>query len=477
MVASAISLLVIPRFQDMRSYPNPWDQDEAVYLETARAITLGHPLYKPTFCAQPPVTPEILALGFRLFGDSVETGRLVTLLIGCAGLLGASLIAWRLGGGAAAGVAAVALASSYLYARQSWYCEAEAASITFTLLGMAAALESANRRSSLWAGASGALFAVGAMSKLLVVPLAAPAVLALALRRDDRGWKFGVDRCTFVSLAFAIVGALAGVLLLAVPHPFAELYEQAIRFHFVKAGNYDRSGNFGVLAHYTLRECGIVFLAAVGLFAGVVTPGQRAMFGWIMVWLASASGFLLTHRPLHPHHVVLLLPALCVLAGVGASAITFNRLWVVVGVAAASLVCIDRDVHGIRFGRDYCVTLAPVRNYERLVNRPMGANAADMIIALREHTKESDWVDTDDPKLAYWAGRAMPPSMCDPSIERIEASFLTFEDAVGGTRSARAVILWRGWLEKIPGFGAWVREHYCSVLAIDEQRILFVKKE
>jgi hypothetical protein len=467
-------MLVVPRLIDLDSYPNPWDQDEAVFLATAHAVHNGSPLYQPTFCAQPPVMPLSLARAFRLFGESVETGRLVTLLFGCAGVLGIAWITWRLAGGVAAGVAAVSLASSFLYVRQSWCCEATAPALAGSLLGIAIALESAVRRSPAWSGFAGVVFAAGVMSKLLVAPLLVVAALTLALDRENGRWRLRINRGQWLSGAAAATGLVVGVMLLSVGHFMADLYDQVIRFHFVKSGNYERSGNLAFLIHNTARDFGMVGLAAVGLLT-LARRDRLVQLAWIITWLAVTAIFLLAHRPLHPHHVVLLAPPIAVVAGVGASALAARRSrWVLGVLAVATLICVDRGIPGLGVRGDLSITVGPLRNYHRLVDRPVGESEAAVLHTLQQLTGPADLIVTDDPKLAYWAGRGIPALLCDPSIERIEASYLSLDVAIRGTRQARAIVLWRGWLERIPGFKAWVQEHFHPVLSIDEQRVVFL---
>lgn len=476
-LAVAVAILAVPRGMIPDSYPNPWDQDEAVFLSSARAVVGGAPLYSETFCAQPPVQVDVLVLGFRLFGDLVAVGRGLELLFGIAGVVGVARVAWQLAGPQAAGVAAVALAGSFLYARQSWCCEAAMPAVALSVLGLAAALESAARRSVLWAAVGGCLFAAAAMSKVFAVPLLAAAAAALLLApHAGGGWRVRYSHRFWGSSAAAAAAFLAGVAALAAAHPFDDLYDQAVRFHLTKADHYSRQGNLSVLAHNTLREVGTAALATVGLAAGLPNRRLRTAAGWAALWLGVAAAFTLTHKPLHPHHIVLVLPPMAVLAGVGAAAVAAGRgLWVSVLAAAMSLVCVDRGIRGIPLGSE-CVTVGPVRNFDRLIDRPMGPAEADVIRVLRERTGPDDPVVTDDPKLAYWAGRPIPPGICDPSIERIEASSLSFEAAVRAARSARAVVFWRGWLEKIPGFADWVRAEFRPILDLGEGRVVYLRK-
>ncbi len=117
-IAAAVLMLAAPRLSNLAALSNPWDYDEGVYLATARSMFHGHRLYEEIFCSQTPLHTQVLATAFRLLGDSPQSARLTTLLMGCAALLAAARIAWHAGGQLAAGITAICLATSYLFARR-----------------------------------------------------------------------------------------------------------------------------------------------------------------------------------------------------------------------------------------------------------------------------------------------------------------------------------------------------------------------
>ena len=76
-----------------------WDPDEGILLGWAQLMGRGFRMYTDIWSDQPPGLAVSLLAGFRLFGESVESGRLVVLVYGLLGMVGAALIAGLLASG------------------------------------------------------------------------------------------------------------------------------------------------------------------------------------------------------------------------------------------------------------------------------------------------------------------------------------------------------------------------------------------
>ena len=74
-----------------------WDPDEGILLGWAQLLGRGFRMYTDIWSDQPPGLAVSLVAGFRLFGESVESGRLVVLAYGLVGMVGAALLAGLLG--------------------------------------------------------------------------------------------------------------------------------------------------------------------------------------------------------------------------------------------------------------------------------------------------------------------------------------------------------------------------------------------
>ncbi len=123
------------------------------------------------------------------------------------------------------------------------------------------------------------------------------------------------------------------------------------------------------------------------------------------------------------------------------------------------------------------VTLGPLRNYTRFVNRPPTAEESAAMAAIVQYAEPTDLVVTDDQKLAYWAGRSSPPKMCDTSDVRIQSGYLTLNDAIKDTQTARVVLLWRGWLDAIPGYREWLTKSGWRAVPITDSHVLYIRAD
>src|SRR6266446_3442836 len=70
-LASAVRLVYTNLGQYDPSY------DAGVYLESARMMRRGYPLYQVIFDSQPPLWLMLVSLSFHCFGESVLAGQLV----------------------------------------------------------------------------------------------------------------------------------------------------------------------------------------------------------------------------------------------------------------------------------------------------------------------------------------------------------------------------------------------------------------
>ena len=64
---------------------------------------------------------------------------------------------------------------------------------------------------------------------------------------------------------------------------------------------------------------------------------------------------------------------------------------------------------------------------------------------VEQHTGPDDYVITDEPLLAFYAGRRVPPNLIDCSVVRIASGRLIAADLIRETedRSPRAIVLWK----------------------------------
>jgi hypothetical protein len=111
----------------------------------------------------------------------------------------------------------------------------------------------------------------------------------------------------------------------------------------------------------------------------------------------------------------------------------------------------------------YAVLIPRLAHADRhlLVARTFTASD-DLAAYVKRHTAPGDFVAADDLAVADLAGRFVPPPLCDPSLVRLRAGYLTASDLIHATARyrARLVVPSFGIYQQVPAYLAWVRKHY-----------------
>jgi hypothetical protein len=157
------------------------------------------------------------------------------------------------------------------------------------------------------------------------------------------------------------------------------------------------------------------------------------------------------HAPLCFHHLTVLVPPAALLVG------RYRPPMVVVAVVLLLAVPPHAERTGWRRTRPTAT-----------------ASEAAAIDVLRRVTPRDALVISDEPALAWFAGRTSPGSMVDPSYVRIQAGDLTTSDVVMAAHASDVcvVLLWSGRLAQLPGLRAALTDYDSVLLAGDHELLL-----
>ena len=470
-VVALIALAAALWINHRDSYANPWDHNEGVYLNSARLVANGEPLFTRVFSSQPPVFLTLLAQHFRAFGDSAGSGRIFMAAWGVVALGAMAFLAWRLLGPACAPWVVLLAATSYLFSRAGHFTEAEMPAVALALVSMVLCLEATHRNSTVLAIAAGVVFGLGLMTKVLVLPwLAAAGVLLLPVAAgatvrfggllDASFWKRGA------MFAFGLV-SVSGLLFLV--FDTSEMWRQAFYFHLDKRGSAGEASpylpNLLQMARYLPRDAGILVLAIVGL--GVMTLRNGFALCWLLVLAGSSVAFLSVHTPMAANHVLLLSVCTAFFAAVGAASLAgllARKMPSVIAiglVAFLSQVCIESSGAGIPLGKGNAVlTLNPVRNQAKFLEVQIPTQDRQIMEFLRANTAPNEAVVSDGHKAVFWAGRASPPFLCDVTHERVVSGWMRDEDLITHSEGVSTIVVQTGQLDRFPLFVQWVQQNY-----------------
>ena len=98
---------------------------------------------------------------------------------------------------------------------------------------------------------------------------------------------------------------------------------------------------------------------------------------------------------------------------------------------------------------------------------------------LRAITAPDAFIITDEPMIAFWANRNVPPPLTDTSRVRMRTGFLTTEQLVSltGEYDPSAIVFWTSdrFVENLPGYVDWVKARYPRVGRFGERRKVYLR--
>jgi 4-amino-4-deoxy-L-arabinose transferase-like glycosyltransferase len=469
------------------SVPSERENDEGIYLLSARSVTAGHELFLSVFSSQPPAFLEALAASMRLFGESLETARLMTLAFSLAALAAIAFIGRRLAGPWAGAASIAALGVSATFGDLAHVVEAEMPALAVALLSLCACLHA--RRHAWhrgWLVACGALLALGALFKLIVVPLAAPLGLLLLLAPDDDAAEWRLDGRGFALLgrvaARSLLVAAGAAAVAVVPlclYDSAALYQQTVAFHIAKHDAYKLTplGNLCRAFRHVSADGAVAWTAVAGVLLMLLRNRLAAL--WLLTWSALMLVVISAQAPLFWRHFVLLSPPVALAAGAAAPLVArfVQRPGTMLLTLAFIALWIATTLLGGGRRGDAVFPLLPggsSKDYSVLLIR----EASEWI---RNHTEPSELVVSDDPLVVFLAGRQAPPGLCDTSTARIRSESLTLEIATRESAAARVIVLRKaGRLSRLSGYNAWLGRHYelqrASETGIDDRRRIWIRR-
>jgi hypothetical protein len=193
-------------------------------------------------------------------------------------------------------------------------------------------------------------------------------------------------------------------------------------------------------------------------------------------WALASLLLLLNQQPLFTHHVALLVPPLALTVAVGLPA------WLEVRPASASrtygmgrltpLATLGAGMLAVALV--WGLAAGTVQTRAAAVP-PLGVELA-AAQALASVTEPGDLVVADDQYAVGLAGRDVPPGLVDTSTVRIASGYLTLDqlERAVSQPGVKAVLFVSGRFDEVPGFRAWVADHYTPVGAFGSGMALYV---
>src|SRR5579884_4052592 len=452
-------------------YPAAYDYDEGVYAETALAWTHGSALYRQVFLSQPPAYIAALRLAYRAAGPTIATARARPR----AGVFAVC---------AAAGNGAFTLAAHTV--------QTDAPSAALAAAAVALGFAAHRRSPGRWA-AAGVVWGLAMLTKLSALVDAVPlALLAAPWGAADHLWARapvspsatrlrGADRNhrprrrpIEALLPLGAIGAgAAAAIATFLPVLWTPAFPaQALRYHVAAARVYGSSpaANLAAVAAFLWHAWPLTAAAVLGVWVGanssrLSSPRSGATATAILLaWLLTAAAALASLSPLWPHHLILLISPLAVLAGIGADGAMrrIERMGRPAAVTAAVTAVVMAAIY-VGGGAGSTLPSSPA------------LRAASETVAASVPPAEA--VVTDDPLVPFLAGRLVPAAVIDTSLVRVASGNLTEASVESALErpNVRAVVIWRGTFDRLPRVAACARALFPVVAAQDGFRRVLVR--
>ncbi len=468
-----VLVLAAPAYRNLGQYSDFYDG--GVYLESARMLAAGYAPYRAVFISQPPAWLKLIQWSFALFGQTVRGGQMLTVstLVLAALALGYIVLDRGFWLGAVLTCATILLSPlAFFWARE---ITGELPSAAFAAVSLALALRYASRGQRLWLGL-GALALASALSIKLFSLYAIPSMLLIAAERSGSAGQLRQRiRHTAADVLLVLGIIFATVLAMASAYGVREVWTQAVAFHLSSRAALSSARNWDLIVATLARDPAV--LSALPL---VLCAALEPWIGWSALgWLALTLTGLLMQHPLFTHHVVALIPPLALAAGIGVGALWKLGRRLQLGQARVREAHARSNDYAADYGRPMGIAVCAAsiflsaavcrgglagRADQQWILAYWRPPAADLRIAadLARLTREADFILTDAPGIAFWSGREVPPWLADTSLKRIDNHYLATAEVEGQVERYRvkAVLLWTGRLERLPGLVAWLEQTF-----------------
>jgi hypothetical protein len=410
-VGGIVAVLVAAGILFVQGFPTPADYDEGVYLASVDALRHGQELGDEIFTPQPAGFYELLYAGQAVFGATVDGGRAVIVTMALVALVAAFLLGRALVGTAGGIGAAVLALVAPPFATFASRISADLPAYALALVALVCIAYAARGvRPDLLAGAAGVLLVAAVSVKLsaLTALVAAPA-LAVSLGLPRRAW----------AIAGGGVAAAAALILIVHADDLDGLWRGAVSYHRaareVPGPGADDTENLERVLRYLELATPYAWLVLAGIATAVLgwRSRGRSVLWPLWLWAVVAAAFLVSHKPLHDNHMVVLAITLGLPAGAALGS-AVQRLGGRRGAVAGALAFV-------------LVAGAYAQEWRRLHRNQGDTPAADVWAAeqLRSRTRQGELVVTDKPSIAFRADRRLPGELMDAAALRFRSGFLT----------------------------------------------------
>lgn len=455
-----------------------WTYDQGFYFLVARLMEQGFWPYRQIHMSEQPLMVWSAYLPYELF-DSVWAMQFFMVAYALLGIAALISIGRRLAGIAAGLLAGFLYAAHFEFFKVAYWVNPETTSVSLALVAIALALRYSAEGRRRWLIFSAIALAGSFLLKLfmmIAIPLIA-LILLLYPAFNNFGQTLRQRRHKILTDYLLWFGAIVAILLTVwLGVGISGWLEQSVFFYINRnaAHPFDLAFNLSQIWQLLVRWPLLLVLSLFGLGRALV---QFKSFGWIaIIWTLLSLTFLLTFTPLREKHLIMLIPLQAFLAALGLS--QFFTLWRVT----------SRQQPIIKWGTAFAGLLltglllaelaAPFSRLTR-PNKPLVEGESEIVAeALLKFTNPADCIITDDPYVAFVAGRLPPPWLSNLSYARFESGSLTTRQLIEVTNryNCQAVVPTLDRLKNSDrAYYDWAKATYLRTWVVEGKEIMLGK--
>ena len=287
--------------------------DEGIRVEQLFLMSAGYRPFRDIFAAQGPLLLDLLHPWFVLFGQDLVGGALsvgVYSLVGLVGCVLAGAAGRRAAGSARDGDCCWCSARSTSKARGSPWPRCRPWRRPRSSVG--AAIVYARSGSRRWLVACALLLAISLLIKPITLAAGVPAGLAVLSR-----WRAGCARCSLDGLLLGIVVVAIGCWWSSA-WGWPACFDQIVAYRMESRGSEGWSvwkNRIALARALSFEPAALPWLGAARRDAAA--RRRRVDAALVVAWAVASVALLLAYSPLHGKHIVVMIPPLAVLVGVG----------------------------------------------------------------------------------------------------------------------------------------------------------------
>jgi len=461
--------------------------DQGVYLESARLMIHGFRPYQEIFASQPPMWLPAVSLFFHLFGTNLLAAQILTATSGLVMLVAVMLSVGQVTGRGSAVFAGLLIVLSPIELEWSRVVVPEVPFAALAAVGMALAIRYVRNGNRFWLIAAACSMACSILIKVLglfVLPSFVGLVIArwasaAGIQQRKRLRLMTTDMLVVAVAAAAVIGSSM------LRSYSGTMWNQVVTFHLVARTVYPSMTiveRIQLIALFMKDERLLIAVSPLAFLCLMDGLEGAAIMAWPVFTLLG----LIYQRPLFSHHMIALIPALAVAAGVGsgycaALSAAFFR-WcrtqsdLIRGAWRAAYVAAAVAVAVVLVGEGWIAA-----NQQQILVSKVLDERKDIGIAqtIDQNTRPDEMMATDAQSVAFLAERDVPPELADTSFLRIQTGYLTSEEFIKASEKyhVRLLLFWTGRLNTLPGLVEWARANFPRRLDFGNGRVLYMSAD